>query len=154
MAHRNKTGAPSLDRLSLRWRAEHDKKRKEWVIPAPSALVADLKSFRIKLGRALGGFLFPSEKDSSAPIRRDVLGQWLIAAERKAGLPKLEGGAWHPYRWAWATSRKHLPTVDVAQAGGWSDLNTLMRCYQQADSDTLLAVMLEPKKVSDRAKTG
>lgn len=62
---------------------------------------------------------------------------------KKADLPKLEGGARHPYRMA--TSRKHLTTVDVAQAGGWSDLNTLMKCYQQADGDTLLAVMSEPR---------
>ena len=34
--------------------------------------------------------------------------------------PKLDGGLWHPYRRAWAISRKHLPTVDVAAAGGWS----------------------------------
>ncbi len=147
-------GDVNMNNNTIHWRAEHDKKRKEWVIPAPPALIAELQSFRVKLGGAFGGLLFPSVQDAAVPIRRDVLGQWLVQAEKKAKLPKLEGGAWHPYRRAWATSRKHLPTVDVAQAGGWSDLNTLMKCYQQADSDTLLAVMLEPKKVSDRAKTG
>ncbi len=37
-------------------------------------------------------------------------------------------------------------------AGGWSDLTTLLRCYQQADEDTLLAVMNEPRKVTERVK--
>jgi hypothetical protein len=39
-----------------------------------------------------------------------VLDHWLRDAENKAKLPKLNGGLWHPYRRAWATSRKHLPT--------------------------------------------
>ena len=30
-------------------------------------------------------------------------------AKEKAGLPKLEGGLWHPYRRKWATERKYLP---------------------------------------------
>jgi hypothetical protein len=58
------------------------------------------------------------------------------------------------HRRGWATSRKHLPTADVAAAGGWSDVTTLIRCYQQADDDTLLRVMNEPRKVTERAKSG
>lgn len=142
------------DGATILWKAEHDKKRKQWKIPAPESLLKELQAFRVKLGGAFGGLLFPSESDPAQPMRRDVLGDWLESAEKAAGLPKLEGGLWHPYRRAWATSRKHLPAVDVGAAGGWSDLTTLMKCYQQADSDTLLAVMSEPKKVSERAKTG
>lgn len=111
------------DNATIRWRAEHDKKGKEWLIPAPPMLIDELQSFRVKLGGAFGGLLFPSETDPLVPVRRDVLGQWLVAAEKKANLPKLEGGLWHPMRRSWATSRKHLPTVDVAAAGGWSDLD-------------------------------
>ena len=29
----------------------------------------------------------------------------------------------------------------VADAGGWKDVTTLVRCYQQTDERTLLAVM-------------
>lgn len=67
----------------------------------------------MRLGGAFGGLLFPSEANPSQPMRRDVLGDWLESAEKAAGLAKLEGGLWHPYRRAWATSRKHLPAVDV-----------------------------------------
>jgi hypothetical protein len=42
----------------------------------------------------------------------------------------------------WATERKNLPTVDVAAAGGWAGTETLVRCYQQADDATMLAVVL------------
>ena len=37
----------------------------------------------------------------------------------------LERSLWHAYRRGWATSRKHLPDVDVAAAGGWKSTETL-----------------------------
>jgi AraC-like DNA-binding protein len=79
--------------------------------------------------------------------------KWLHVAERKAKLPNLEGGLWHPYRRKWATERKHHSLKDVAAAGGWKDTETLLTCYQQPDADTLLAVMSEPKKMRDAAQT-
>jgi hypothetical protein len=62
-----------------------------------------------------------------------------------------EPGLWHPYRWMWATARKHLPIIDVAAAGGWQDTATLLTCYQQPTNDALLAVMSEERKVRDVA---
>jgi hypothetical protein len=82
---------------------------------------------------------------------RHLFDKWLAAAERMAKLPKLEGGLWHPYRRKWATERKHLPLKDVAAAGGWKDVETLLTCYQQPDQQTLLAVMSEPRKLHDLA---
>ena len=43
---------------------------------------------------------------------------------------------------------------NVAAAGGWKDLGTLLRCYTQADNDTILAVMSESKKVMEKALSG
>jgi hypothetical protein len=34
-----------------------------------------------------------------------------------------------------------LPDVDVAQAGGWSNLEALKRAYQQPDDATMLKVV-------------
>ena len=82
---------------------------------------------------------------------RHLFDKWLYVAEKKAKLPKLEGGLWHPYRRKWATERKHHSLKDVAAAGGWKDTETLLTCYQQPDADTLLAVMSEPKKIRDAA---
>jgi hypothetical protein len=41
----------------------------------------------------------------------------------------------------------------LAEAGGWSpkSASVLTECYQFAENDTMLAVMSEPRKVSDRA---
>jgi hypothetical protein len=45
------------------------------------------------------------------------------------------------FRRKWATERKTYPLKDVAAAGGWSDVHTLLTCYQQPDEQTLRAVV-------------
>jgi hypothetical protein len=52
------------------------------------------------------------------------------------------GGAWHAFRRGWATARKPYPLKDVAAAGGWRDTATLLRCYQHADPESTLAVVM------------
>ena len=66
------------------------------------------------------------------------MGRWLMEAERLAGLPKLEQGRWHPYRRLWATERKHVPVQDVAAAGGWNSVETVLKVYQQSDPQGVL----------------
>ena len=70
-------------------------------------------------------------------------GQWLIEGEKLAGLDTQKGSLWHAYRRKWVTERKHLPDVDVAAAGGWKDTQSLKSAYQQADTETMLRVVLE-----------
>jgi integrase len=140
-----------MKRATIRWAAENDKKGKEWLIPVPQSLIAELQGFRVTLGGAFGGLMFPGESDPSVAIRTDVLSKWLLAAEERAELPKLKGSLWHAYRRGWATARKDLPISDVAFAGGWSDATTLLRCYQQPDDATLLRVMCEPRKILETA---
>ena len=137
-------------KLTIRWRAEADKKGRESVIPVPAALIEELRQFRRQLG-ALGGFVFAGERKPDQAMDRNLFDKWLAFAERDAELSKLEGGLWHPYRRKWATERKHLSLKDVAAAGGWKDVETLLTCYQQPDQETLLAVMSEPRKLHDRA---
>jgi hypothetical protein len=111
-------------------------------------LVEELRAFRRRVG-ALGGYVFSAKQDANAPMDRHLFDKWLVHAERRAELPKLRGGAWHPYRRKWATERKHLPITDVAAAGGWTDVQTLLDCYQQPTNDALLAVMSDARKVRD-----
>lgn len=136
---------------TILWRSENDKKGKEWRVPCPVELFDEIRNFRVRLGGAFGGLVFPSPTDPEKPLGREVLYRSLMAAERHAELPKLDGGGWHTYRRKWGTERKHLPLVDVAAAGGWKGERMLSTIYQQPDLDTMLAVMSEPKKVSDRA---
>lgn len=136
---------------TILWRAAADKKRKEWLVPMPSKLLEEVKRFRIKLGGVFGGLIFPSPTNPNRPLGREVFQHALSRATQHAQLPELTGGGWHSLRRKWASERKHLPLVDVAAAGGWKDTQTLIECYQHADRDTMLAVMSEPRKVSERA---
>jgi hypothetical protein len=56
----------------------------------------------------------------------------------------------HAFRRKWATERKHLPTVDVAAAGAWAGTETLVRCYQQTDDATMLAVVLGAGRLREK----
>ncbi|MBA3645131.1 MAG: tyrosine-type recombinase/integrase [Gemmatimonadaceae bacterium] len=136
---------------TIHWRADADKKRVDWTVPVPSTLLDEIKRFRVKLGGAFGGLVFPSKADASFPMAREVFQKALQQAEEHAALAKLDGSLWHAYRRKWASERKHLSVTDVAAAGGWKGTDTLLSCYQQADRDTMLAVMSEPRKVTDRA---
>jgi hypothetical protein len=93
--------------------------------------------------------VFFAATDATRPVDPDTLNGWLEKAEKRAKLAPLEGGLWHPYRRKWATERKHHPLKDVAAAGGWKDVNTLLKSYTAADDETVLAVMAEPRKVRD-----
>jgi hypothetical protein len=81
---------------------------------------------------------------------RHLFDKWLSVAEKKAQQPKLDGSLWHAYRRKWAIERKHLPVRDVAAAGGWKDLTTLLEVYQQADEASVLAVTSETRKLRER----
>ena len=81
----------------------------------------------------------------SATGAQHLATRWLRQAEKLAGLEPLQGGAWHPFRRAWATSRKDLSLKDVAEAGGWKDTTTLLKCYTQPDAETVTAVVLHDR---------
>ena len=130
-----------------------DKKGKEAVIPYPPALFEAVWRLQRSLG-AVQGWCFAADKDSSRPMDRHLFDKWLTVAESTAKLPKLVGGLWHPYRRAWATARKHHPLTDVAAAGGWTDVETLLRCYQQPERETLLRVTSEERPVRETAVGG
>ncbi|MFI4978528.1 MAG: tyrosine-type recombinase/integrase, partial [Solirubrobacterales bacterium] len=138
---------------ALRWAAESDKMGREWTgeINATAREAVD----RVAVDRELGTrakwpaspWLFPSPRNPSRPVSKDLASDWLERAEALAKLPKLDGSLWHAYRRGWATSRKHHPQADVAKAGGWKDMQTLARIYQQADPETTRRVVLEPREL-------
>ena len=128
---------------SIRWPAETDKQGRETLVPISPLVRAALDRAlqdRPGIGRAP---IFPSPTDPQQPISRHLADRWLREAEKLAGLELQPGSLWHAYRRGWATARKHLPDVDVAAAGGWSDTSTLREVYQQADQATMLRVVLE-----------
>ena len=75
-----------------------------------------MKQFRIPFG-AITGWIFAGERTLDQPMDRHLFDKWLHVAERKAKVPQLEGGLWHPYRRKCATERKNHSLKDVAAAG-------------------------------------
>ena len=134
---------------SIRWRADTDKTGRESVVPIGPDVRAAIDRRLVDRPVIGGALLFPSPADLETPVHRYLADKWLRKAERLAGLEPQEGTLWHAYRRAWATARKHLPAIDVAQAGGWSGVETLQSVYQQADTDTMLRVVLEPAEIRE-----
>ena len=130
-----------LELRAVVWRAELDKGRKTWESPLPAAAAEALGNRHAELGKSVGRFVFPSSTQQNMPVTRHLAADWLLRAYRKAGVEKHRGSLWHSFRRKWATQRKHYPIVDVAAAGGWKDLTTLLTCYQQPDPDTMRAVI-------------
>jgi integrase len=129
----------------ITWRREHDKKRKQWVVAYPEALLATVRELQVRLG-VVGGPLFPRRDDPQQSAPPELLSQWIMTAETKAELPKLEGGTCHPYRRKWKSERSNHSVKAVAVAGGWTDITTMLRCYDHPDDADVLAVTSEPRK--------
>jgi integrase len=132
-----------LERGRIRWRAELDKTRRASETPLPNAAMGPLLALRRTQAAIGASWLFPHPKRTRAgqPVTRHLASYWLTRAFELAGVLKPDGSLWHAFRRRWATTRKHLPLKDVAAAGGWHDLTTLLTCYQQPDEDTLREVV-------------
>jgi integrase len=139
----------NYDLPSIRWRVEFDKKRREQVIPIPESFATEIKSFRVRLAAVGDGWVF-KQAYKDAPWAAAQCQELLRQAEAAAGVENLDGGLWHAYRRKWATERKELPLKDVAAAGGWKDVSTLLTCSQHADEATMLKVMESPLKLVGR----
>ena len=123
------------------WPQDTDKMRKRWRCPI-SADVREAIESALRQRQSIGpGWLFPSPGNPDRPVRYEEASTWLRAAEKLAGLEPQRRTLWHAYRRLWASARKDLPDVDVAQAGGWSSLESLKQAYQQPDDATMLRVV-------------
>jgi hypothetical protein len=127
---------------ALRWRAQHDKKRRKSIVPLnenAQAAILRVRRDRPGIGDAP---MFPCRDDPMRPITRSTAYFWIRKAEDLAGVDHVRGRAWHSQRRTWATVRKNLPNqVDVAAAGGWKGIRTMAAVYQQPDLSGMYAVI-------------
>lgn len=111
------------------------------VRPMTPAVREALERARQRAAAIAGAWVFADPGDATKPLTRWVLNRWLREAERKAKLPHLKGGAFHPFRRAWATRWKALPDVDTALMGGWRDVATKNLSYVKSDARTRQAIV-------------
>jgi len=123
---------------AIRYRPETDKQGYDDVAPLSAGGRAAIDAY-LKRHHAIGEApMFPGRVRTEEPLRKMDAYWMLRRAEKLAKLPKLERGAFHPYRRLFASSRMHLPDVAVMQAGGWRSLAVMKRSYQKADPATVL----------------
>ena len=53
------------------------------------------------------------------------------------GWPAGERFGYHSLRRQFASELKDTPLADLAYLGGWKDPQTILKCYQRPDSDTM-----------------
>jgi len=149
---------PDAPHGAIHWPADTDKMGQDWDAPLSAPVRSALD--RVLVDREVGvrakwptsPYLFPSPRNASRPVSKDLASAWLEEAEQLAKLPKLDGSLWHAYRRGWATARKNFPLSDVAAAGGWKDTTCLRTIYTQADKKTVLRVVLEPMHLGEGGK--
>jgi integrase len=129
---------------AIRWRAEHDKQGYEDIAPISTQARAALERYLRAHPRLGDAWMFPQLRlrtAGSKPMTQADARLLLVRAEQLAELPTIERSGFHSYRRLFAVERKHQPDVDVARAGGWRDLATMKRSYQQPDPATTLRVI-------------
>lgn len=147
-AGRNEADGEHMQHGAIRWRDVEDKQGLLFITPIGAEARAELDRYQRRAARVGDVPLFPApgrkpkrdakpneKRAPEKPISRDTAAKWLVRAEQLAGMPKLRGGVFHPYRRLWAIERRHLPSLDVAAAGGWSDDQALRLIYQRAQPD-------------------
>lgn len=122
---------------SVKWRGEADKIGYEHVTPLTPAVLEALHTAR-KARKVIGdGWVVSSAADPSKPASRHLLRDWWQRAQELAGLPPEPGRGWHSLRRKFATELKHTPLKDLCALGGWKSPQTILLCYQRADSVTM-----------------
>jgi hypothetical protein len=95
--------------------------------------------------------MFPRMTDPSKPITEKTADEWLLKAEKLAGVRHLSAAGCGIRTGAkFATERKHIADVDVAAVGGWKDVATMKRSYQQVDPATTQEVLNSPRRLRER----
>ncbi|HEY4306544.1 MAG TPA: hypothetical protein VGM82_18860 [Gemmatimonadaceae bacterium] len=141
-AGQNEQLADAMTHGAIRWRMEHDKQGTERITPV-TKLVRDAIDGYLRANPRVGEVpAFPAVEDEKRPLSRSSATKWLRVAEQRAELPKLRGSLWHAYRRLWATERKSLPDVDVAEAGGWNGTKAMKLAYQHATPAGVLAAVM------------
>jgi hypothetical protein len=87
-------------------------------------------------------YLVPSPKDPALPLTKDIATRWLLQGGTARRAPEIGARVLASLPAEVGDGTETPVRVDVAAAGGWTGTDTLVRCYQQADNATMLAVVL------------
>ena len=121
------------DRTIL-WRAEHEKTGYEHRTPVTAEALAALEEARGMHAGTGDGPVLPVPTAGSRCVSRSLAGFWWKKAQKLAGLEPKHGRGWHSLRRKFASDLMDLPLKVLCELGGWKEAQTVLRCYQQADT--------------------
>lgn len=135
---------------TITWPADSDKLRRTWEdIPVSSDVKDALEAHR-KIVAGIGQtFIFPAPMAPDRPLGRPTAYSWLRKAEELAGVERRKHRGWHALRRTFATEMKHTPTRDLMTLGGWTTAESLRRCYESADTDTMLEALSQRRRLRE-----
>jgi integrase len=137
-----------LEKATVRWRAENDKIGFEHVTPLTTEAVTALKAAR-KASPSIGdAWVFPSPEDAAQPASRFLVREWWRRLERASGIARVPGRGWHGLRRQFASELKHTPARDLQELGGWKSYQTIVKCYQRADEQTMRAALANRRRLT------
>jgi integrase len=122
---------------SVLWRGNQDKSSHEHRTPLSGEALAALQKHRKERPGVGDGWIFPAPLDDSKPCSRHLVRTWWRRGEKLAGIPPQSLRGWHSLRRKFATDLKGTPLKDLCSLGGWKEPQTVLKCYQQPDEDTM-----------------
>ena len=126
-----------LNEKRVRWRAESDKIQFDHVTPLSPPAVAALELAQHHRPAIGDAWVLPSPSDDGVPCSRHLMKNWWRKAEDLAGFETVKGRGWHSLRRKFATELKDESLKDLCQLGGWKDPQTILKCYQTADEESM-----------------
>ena len=137
------------DRTIL-WRAKHEKTGYEHTTPLTDEAVAVLEEARrINPGNDDGPVL-PASEHSAQCLGRSMALKWWYRAATLAGLEPKRGRGWHSLRRKFASDLMDQPLKVLCELGGWKNPQTVLTCYQQANTGRLRTALESRRRVRAR----
>ncbi len=129
------------------WRATHDKIGFEHRTPMTPALVAALQLRKKAYPAVSDAWIFCSPGDPMKPCSRHLWRDWWQRGEAVAEIEHQPGTGWHSLRRKFATEMKDTPLKDLCYLGGWKEPQTILKCYQRADTATMKRALANRSKL-------
>ena len=123
-----------IEDRTILWRAEHEKSGYEHCTPVTAEALAALEEAQRRNPGTGDTPVLPASTNASKCAGRSPVRYWWNRAEELAGLERKRGRGWHSLRRKFASDLMDLPLKVLCELGGWKEAQTVLRCYQQADT--------------------
>ena len=139
-----------LEGAVVRWRAKHEKTGYEHTTPlTDEALAALEEARRMNPGNGDGPVMpAPAHPEQCLGAWRAL--KWWYRAVALAGLEPKRGRGWHSLRRKFASDLMDQPLKVLCELGGWKNPQTVLTCYQQANTGRLRTALESRRRVRPR----